>query len=81
MQSRPFHEAKELLKICYAYFSHFLNKLVEFYELAFLMETKGNKMLKNVKMRWISIIKPVYCLLKKYQTLMAKLWVDKNKKR
>ena len=68
-----FHEAGEMLKVCYAYFSHSPKKVVEFRELALLMETKCNKMLKNVKTRWISIIEPLRCLLAEYQTLMAKM--------
>ena len=48
-----------LLKSSHAYFKHSPKRHLEFIKLAEVMETKGLKLLKNVKTRWVSLIEPL----------------------
>jgi len=43
-----------------------------------MMETKGLKMLKNVKTQWISLPYPLWIILSKYMPLLAKMFMDSN---
>ena len=52
-------DAEELLKIIHGYFAHSSKRAVEFNMLALMIETKGNKLLKNVRIRWISCLPPI----------------------
>ena len=65
-----------LLKSSHAYFKHSPKRHLEFVKLAKLMETKGLKLLKNVKTRWVSLIEPLRCILQEYIVLLAKMKVD-----
>ena len=40
------------------------------------METKDNKMLRNVQTHWISMRSPAKCVFSEYKTLMVKMEVD-----
>jgi hypothetical protein len=40
------------------------------------METKGQKMLRNVKTRWISMLSPTKTVLAEYWTLLLKMGLD-----
>jgi hypothetical protein len=44
-----------MLQTCHSYFAHNLNRHLEFIKLIEMMETKGLRMFKNVKTRWISL--------------------------
>jgi hypothetical protein len=70
-----------LLLHSHSYFSHSPKRAVEFHALAQLMETKGLKLLKNVKTRWISCHQPLRRLLGEYKSVMAKMWADKDDKK
>jgi len=43
----------------YGYFNNSLKRHLEFQGLAQTLETKGNKILKNVKTRWMSMLEPL----------------------
>jgi hypothetical protein len=43
----------------YDYFNHSPKKNLEFQKLAQTLKTKGNKILKNVKTRWMSMLDPL----------------------
>jgi hypothetical protein len=45
------------------------------------METKGLKLLKNVKTRWISCIAPLRRLISEFESVMAKMHADKDDKK
>jgi len=75
-----FDACEELLRLTYNYFTHNPKKHNEFQELAQLMETKGLKMLKNVKTRWVSLISPLWRVLSEYRSLMAKMHADRNER-
>jgi len=40
------------------------------------METKDNKMLRNVTTRWISMMSPVMRVLNEYKTVIVKMGLD-----
>ncbi len=41
-----------------------------------LMATKGNKILQNVKIRWISMLNPTKKVMVRYKTLLVKMTLD-----
>ena len=45
------------------------------------METKGLKLLKNVKTRWISCIAPLRRLISEFKSVMVKMHIDKEDKK
>jgi hypothetical protein len=47
--------------------------LLEFIKLNDMMETKGLKMLKNVKTQWISLLDHFWIIFLEYRSLMAKM--------
>ena len=65
-----------LLKSSHAYFKHSPKRHLEFVKLAELMDTKGLKLLKNVKTRWVSLIEPLRRILQEYRVLLAKMKAD-----
>jgi hypothetical protein len=65
-----------LLASSHAYFKHSPKRHLEFMKLAELMETKGLKLLKNVKTRWVSLIEPLRRILQEYRVLLAKMKAD-----
>jgi ABC-type polysaccharide/polyol phosphate export permease len=40
------------------------------------METKGNKLLCNIKIRWISMLNPMKHVLEEYRLLLLKMAID-----
>ncbi len=40
------------------------------------METKGAKILKNVKTPWISMLSPIWHVMVEYKTLLMKMALD-----
>jgi hypothetical protein len=49
---------------------------IEFVELTQVMETKGLKILHNVKTRWISMLDPSIQVMNEYRTLLVKMLQD-----
>ena len=74
-------EIEDLVKVTHAYFAHSPKKYSEFHCLALLMETKGLKLLKNVCIRWCSLISPLRRILVEYPTFMAKIYADRDEKK
>jgi len=62
-----------LLKYLYGYFNHMLKMHLEFTKWARIMEIKGNKILWNIKITWISMINPIKCVLSVYYILLMKM--------
>ena len=72
-------DCEELIKVTHDYFAHSPKRAAEFHTLALLMETKENNLLlKHVKTRWISWLPPMRHLIAEYQSIMTKLWEDRN---
>ena len=65
-----------LLIILYKYFSKSPKRHLELQKLAELLESKGRKILRNVKTRWISILSPLKRVLSEYRTLLVKMYFD-----
>jgi len=55
--------------------------MLEFVNLARILETKGLKLLRNIKAYWISMFSPLKQLLGEYKSLVVKMYIDapKNK--
>ncbi len=49
------HQLEDILQSMYVFFSHSLKKFAKFQKLVDLFNTKGNKILQNVKTHWILI--------------------------
>jgi hypothetical protein len=62
----------------HTYFSCRPKRCVELVKLAGIMETKGLKMLKCVKTRWVSMLSPCKRVLSEYRTLVVKMGLDMN---
>jgi hypothetical protein len=75
------HALEDVLQASHGYFAHSPKKAAEFRTLAELMETKGLKLLKNVKTRWISCIAPLRRLISEFKSVMAKMHADKDDKK
>lgn len=73
-----FGTIEKLLTVTYAYFCKSPKRMEEFRQLADLTKTKGLKMLKNIKTRWVSLIEPLRRLLSEYRTLIYKMTSDLN---
>jgi len=43
-----------------------------------MMETKGNKILFNVKIQWISMLSLAKKMMVEYRTLLVKMVIDQN---
>jgi hypothetical protein len=43
-----------------------------------MMETKGLKMLRDVKTPWISLMDPLRNILLKFKPILAKMFMDNN---
>jgi hypothetical protein len=67
---------EDLLQSCHAYFAHSLKRHFVFTKLIYMMQTKGLKMLKNVKTQWISLLDPLWKILSKYRPLLVKMFLD-----
>ena len=65
-----------MLAALYNFFTHSPKRHVEFVKLAEVMETKGLKILQNVKTRWISMLAPTVRVMNEYRTLLVKMHQD-----
>jgi hypothetical protein len=67
---------ESLFQSMYSYFCRSNKRHAELQKLADLMETKGNKMLRNIDTRWISMRSPTKRVMAEYTTLMMKMGID-----
>ncbi len=68
-----------MLQSLYTFFVHSPKKFLEFVKLVETLATKGQKLLRNVKMRWISMLNPLKCIMSKYKSLIMKMHLDSSK--
>lgn len=66
--------------VIHALFEHSSKKFTEFDELAHILNIKGLKLLRNVKVRWLSMIDSLNCLLSDYCIVFARLMQDSTKR-
>ncbi len=67
---------ESLLQTLHAYFAHSPKRHLEFTKLVEVMETKRNKIMHNVKTRWISMLNFAKKHFIEYGTLLMKLAMD-----
>ena len=65
-----------LLAILPKYFSKSPKRHLELQKLTELFESKGKKILQNVKTRWISMLSPLKRVLSEDRTLLMKIYTD-----
>jgi uncharacterized membrane protein len=65
-----------LLQTLYNYFSKSFKRHLEFTKLVEVMETKGAKILKNVKTCWIFMVFLVQCVMVEYRMLLMRMALD-----
>jgi hypothetical protein len=70
---------EDILAALYSYFSSSPKRSLEFQNLAACLESKGNKILRNVKTRWISMLGPARRVFEEYKPLVTKMAVDAPK--
>jgi hypothetical protein len=70
-----------LLADLYSYFCKSPKKHIEFCKLVEVMETKGLKILRNIKTRWISMLSPTIRAMNEYRTLLVKMLEDSKLKK
>jgi len=63
----------------YVFFVHSLKKYLEFVKLAQTLATRGQKLLQNVKTRWINMLNLLKCVMSKYKSLIVKIHLDSYK--
>ncbi len=57
-------------------FAHSLKRHLEFIKISKLMATKGNKIIQNVKTRWILMLNFTKIIMVEYKTLLVKMALD-----
>jgi hypothetical protein len=65
-----------LLAALHKYFSKSPKHHLELQKLVELLESKGRKILQNIKTRWISMLSPLKRVLVEYHTLLVKMYYD-----
>jgi hypothetical protein len=71
-------QMEALLTTLYAYFAKLPKKALEFSNLAEVMETRGRKILKHCRTRWVGMLAPAKRILSKYRLLVAKMAANYN---
>jgi hypothetical protein len=72
----PITKIKGLLQGMCVYFSHYLKTQLEHAKLVKVLKTKGSKIFRNVKTRWISMLALVRLVLVEYKSLVVKMGDD-----
>jgi hypothetical protein len=67
---------KDLLQSIYIFFYKPPKSHLKLIKLAQIMETKGNKLLRNIKFQWIGVLNLLKHVLEKYYHLLMKIEID-----
>jgi hypothetical protein len=73
------HQLELLIQSLYAFFAHSPKKFAKFQKLANLLQTKGNKLLCNVKTYWINMLSPMKQVYSKNFPLIIKMHAESPK--
>jgi hypothetical protein len=65
----------------YGYFNHSPKRHLEFQRLVHILETIGNKILKIVKTKWMSMLEPLKMIMVEYRPLLDVMQQDSNTKK
>ncbi len=71
-----FCRLENFLQTLYVFFSKSLNRHLELNKLTKIMEIQGDKLLKNVKAKWIFMWEPTKKMMNAYYTLVVKMAMD-----
>jgi hypothetical protein len=71
-------KVESLLVGMYNYFAHNTKQHLEFCKLVEILESKGNKLLKNIKTRWISMLSSCKRIFAKHKLLVVKMVEDND---
>jgi hypothetical protein len=69
---------EDLLQTLHSYFARSPKRHLEFVKLAEVLETKGLKILRQVKTRWLSMMSPAIKVMNEYRTLVVKMMEDQD---
>jgi hypothetical protein len=69
---------EDLLQSLHTYFARSPKRHLEFVKLAEVLETKGLKILRQVKTRWLSMMSPAIRMMNEYKTLVVKMMEDEQ---
>jgi hypothetical protein len=67
---------EEMLADIYTFFCKSSKKHLEFVKLVELLNSKGNKILRNIKTRWLSMLAPTVRIMNEYRPLLVKMSKD-----
>lgn len=67
---------KDLLQSIYIFFYKPPKSHLKLIKLAQIVETKGNKLLRNIKFQWIVVLNLLKHVLEKYYHLLMKIEID-----
>ena len=67
---------EELLAGIYTFFCKSPKKHLEFVKLAELLNSRGNKILQNIKTRWLNMIGPAVKIMNEYMLFLVKMSKD-----
>ncbi len=67
---------ENMLQTLHSYFARSPKRHLEFTKLEELMQIKGNKIFRNVKTRWISMLNLAKKVMAEYKTLLVKMALD-----
>jgi hypothetical protein len=69
---------EDLIQSLHSYFARSPKQHLEFVKLAEVLETKGLKILRQVKTRWLSMMSPAIKVMNEYRTLVVKMMEDQD---
>jgi hypothetical protein len=72
---------EDLLQDVYTFFCKSPKKHLEFIKLAEFFESKGNKILRNIKTRWLSVLAPTVRVMTEFKPLLVKIHQDATTKK
>jgi hypothetical protein len=67
-----------MIEDMHGFFARFPKRNVEFQKLAEILHSKGLKILRNVKTRWLSMMSPAIQIMTEYKSLLLKMMIDKE---
>jgi hypothetical protein len=69
---------EDFLQTLHSYFARSPKRHLEYVKLAEVLQTKGLKILKQVKTWWLSMMSPAIRAMNEYRTLVVKMMEDQD---
>jgi hypothetical protein len=70
------YNLENIIQTLYSYFNKSPKRHLEFIKLVEIMEIQDNKSLKNIKIRWISLLELSKRVLNEHDILLVKMTLD-----